>query len=106
MLQQDEMSVFPTGVISLTGDLKTVGKLMNGTPCKTLFDSGATSSIISTSFYRQNKILHSYPKYNIPKINVKIVSWPENQGILFFYISKTLQMIRISFMASLLNAVL
>ena len=35
-----------------------------------------------------------------------IMSWPENQGILFFYISKTLQMIRISFMASLLNAVL
>ena len=34
------------------------------------------------------------------------LSWPENQGILFFYISKTLQMIRISFMASLLNAVL
>ena len=36
----------------------------------------------------------------------KLVSWPENQGIFFFYISKTLQMIRISFMASLLNAVL
>ena len=34
------------------------------------------------------------------------LSWPENQGILFFYISKTLEMIRISFMASLLNAVL
>ena len=34
------------------------------------------------------------------------VSWPENQGILFFYISKTLQMNRISFMAFLLNAVL
>ena len=34
------------------------------------------------------------------------VSWPENQGILFFYISKTLEMIWISFMASLLNAVL
>ena len=34
------------------------------------------------------------------------MSWPENQGILFFYISKTLEMIRISFMASLLNAVL
>ena len=41
-------------------------------------------------------------------INSKMidVSWPENQGILFFYISKTLEMIRISFMASLLNAVL
>ena len=34
------------------------------------------------------------------------VSWPENQGILFFYISQTLQMNRISFMAFLLNAVL
>ena len=34
------------------------------------------------------------------------MSWPDNQGILFFYISKTLEMIWISFMASLLNAVL
>ena len=37
------------------------------------------------------------------------MSWPENQGILFYffyYISKTLQMNWISFMASLLNAVL
>ena len=35
------------------------------------------------------------------------MSWPENQGILFFlYISQTLQMNWISFMASLLNAVL
>ena len=74
VLQEDEMAVFPTGVIPLTGDLKTVGKLMNGALCKTLFDSGATSSIISTSFYRQNKILHLYPKYNILKINVKIAN--------------------------------
>ena len=35
-----------------------------------------------------------------------IMSWPENQGILFFYISSTLQMNWISFMAFLLNAVL
>ena len=74
MLQEDERSVFQTGVIPLMGALKTGGKLMNGTPCKTLFDSGATSSIISTSFYKQNKILHSYPKYSIPKVNVKIVN--------------------------------
>ena len=40
------------------------------------------------------------------KLTKALLSWPENQGILFFYISKTLQMIRISFMASLLNAVL
>ena len=37
---------------------------------------------------------------------ILLLSWPENQGILFFYISKTLEMIWISFMASLLNAVL
>ena len=34
------------------------------------------------------------------------VSWPENQGILFFYIFQTFQMNRISFMASHINAVL
>ena len=45
-------------------------------------------------------------KYMIMNTTAIHMSWPENQGILFFYISKTLQMIRISFMASLLNAVL
>ena len=39
-------------------------------------------------------------------LSCMIVSWPENQGILFFYISQTLQMNRISFMAFLFNAVL
>ena len=34
------------------------------------------------------------------------MSWPENQGILFFDISQTLQMNWISFMASHSNAVL
>ena len=34
------------------------------------------------------------------------MSWPENQGILFFYISQTFQVNRISFMASHINAVL
>ena len=36
----------------------------------------------------------------------RLMSWPENQGILFFFISQTLQMNPISSMASLLNAVL
>ena len=46
------------------------------------------------------------PFYFSAREELKLMSWPENQGILFFYISKTLEMIRISFMASLLNAVL
>ena len=62
---------FPTGIIPLMGSLRTVGKLMNGALCRTLFDSGATSAMISTASYKWNKILHSYPKYSIPKINVK-----------------------------------
>ena len=70
--QDNEEAVFPTGVIPLMGSLRTFGKLMNGAPCRTLFDSGATSVNISTTFYKQNKILHSYPKYSIPKITVKI----------------------------------
>ena len=45
-------------------------------------------------------------KWDTKETTIHIMSWPENQGILFFYISKTLQMNRISFMASLLNAVL
>ena len=38
--------------------------------------------------------------------SLRNVSWPENQGILFFYISQTFQMNWISFMASHINAVL
>ena len=49
---------------------------------------------------------HLRPQYGCTDILLLYMSWPENQGILFFYISKTLEMIRISFMASLLNAVL
>ena len=45
-------------------------------------------------------------KQLLDDIDFNDLSWPENQGILFFYISKTLKMIRISFMAPLLNAVL
>ena len=52
------------------------------------------------------KIKENFGTLTQQYIHVFVLSWPENQGILFFYISKTLEMIRISFMASLLNAVL
>ena len=52
------------------------------------------------------RIHRQYIRYESALDDMLIMSWPENQGILFFYISKTLEMIWISFMASLLNAVL
>ena len=75
----------------------------------------------AVNFYDCATLLEQYAQYSdnyIPNTGIPLdvlalykqevmdMSWPENQGILFFYISKTLEMIRISFMASLLNAVL
>ena len=71
-------------------------KKKNNKQKKTIKPNGI---LLQTTFY---KIFHR-PKLNSQEM---LLSWPENQGILFFYISKTLQMIRISFMASPLNAVL
>ena len=60
-------------------------------------------------------ILKTHTKVNIKVTIIKVIptkvtmvymSWPENQGILFFYISQTFQVNRISFMASHINAVL
>ena len=57
--------------------------------------------------FLQSSNISSVSKDVLSEDNLSVqVSWPENQGILFFYISKTLEMIRISFLASLLNAVL
>ena len=75
-------------------------------------DSGASRNCISKLLWNRIKVSSKLAKPNVvltgaggSKLSL-LVSWPENQGILFFYISKTLQMIRISFMAFLLNAVL
>ena len=79
--------------------------------------SGPTFSVISLKVAKNVCLMHilhfkmsiSASKCAIIISNIHLLmylSWPENQGILFFYISKTVQMIRISFMASLLNAVL
>ena len=41
----------------------TVGKLMDGTECQILLDTGASKSFMSKSFYLQCKALHSLPKF-------------------------------------------
>ena len=57
-------------------------------------------------FFGGEKLLLILKGLKSVPLTMVLMSWPENQGILFFYISQTLQMNRISFMASLLNAVL
>ena len=41
----------------------TVGKLMDGTECKILLDTGASKSFMSKSYYLHCKTLHSLPKF-------------------------------------------
>ena len=41
----------------------TVGKLMDGTECQILLDTGASKSIMSKSYYLHCKTLHSLPKF-------------------------------------------
>ena len=41
----------------------TVGKLMDGTDCQILLDTGASKSFMSKSYYLQCKALHSLPKF-------------------------------------------
>ena len=41
----------------------TSGRLLDGTECQLLWDTGASKSFISKSFYMQCKSLHSLPKF-------------------------------------------
>ena len=41
----------------------TLGKLLDGTECQLLLDTGASKSFMSKSFYMQCKSLHSLPKF-------------------------------------------
>ena len=63
---------FRSGRIALTGQMRASAKLLDGTPISTLFDSGATCSMLSTSVFKQSKLLQSYPIYEIPEIPIRI----------------------------------
>ena len=41
----------------------TLGRLLEGTECQLLLDTGASKSFMSKSFYMQCKLLHSLPKF-------------------------------------------
>ena len=47
----------------ITGQGFTSGKLLDGTGCQILLDTGATKSYMSKSFYLKCKCLHALPKF-------------------------------------------
>ena len=48
----------------ITGQGFTSGKLLDGTDCRILLDTGATKSYMSKSFFMQCKCLHVLPKFS------------------------------------------
>ena len=48
----------------ITGQGFALGKLLNGTECQILLDTGATKSYMSKSYYLQCKTLHALPKFS------------------------------------------
>ena len=49
---------------SITGQGFASGKLLDGTDCQILLDTGATKSYISKSYYLRCKTLHALPKFS------------------------------------------
>ena len=50
------------GNFPITSHVFASGKLLNGTECQILLDTGATKSYMSKSYYLQCKALHALPK--------------------------------------------
>ena len=48
---------------SITEQGYTIGKLLDGTECQILLDTGASESFMSKSYYLCSKSLHSLPKF-------------------------------------------
>ena len=61
MTRTSKIKVEETFLISEQG--YTAGKLLNGTECQILFDTGASKSFMSKSHYFCCKSLHSLPKF-------------------------------------------
>ena len=58
---QDKLKAEESFPISENG--YTLGRLLDGTNCQLLLDTGASKSFMSKSFYMQCKLLHTLPKF-------------------------------------------
>ena len=50
----------------------TLGKLLDGTECQLLLDTGASQSFMSKSYYMQCKSLHSLPKFALKTQRIQV----------------------------------
>ena len=50
----------------------TLGKLLDGTECQLLLDTGASKSFLLKSFYMRCKSLHSFPKFASKKQRIQV----------------------------------
>ena len=70
MIQDKDLIVEEKFPISRSG--YTVGKLMDGTECQMLLDTGASKSFMSKSYYLHCKALHSLPKFALKTQRIQV----------------------------------
>ena len=66
----------------ITGQGFTSGKLLDGTDCQILLDTGATKSYMSKSFYLRYKCLHALPKFASHTQRIQVGNG-KHEGVLF-----------------------
>ena len=70
MTQDKDLMVEQNFPISKSG--YTLGKLMNGTECQILLDTGASKSFMSKSYYLWCKALHSLSKFALKTQGIQV----------------------------------
>ena len=58
--------------LPITGQGFASGKLLDGTECQILLDTGATKSYLSKSYYLQCKALHTLPKFSFNTQRIQV----------------------------------
>ena len=72
--KHDSTSWFAKPIIPVNARIMNVGGLIDGTPCRTLWDSGATKSMMNKTFYKQHPILHKYPIFKIKAQKIRVAN--------------------------------
>ena len=67
---QDKLKAEESFPISENG--YTLGRLLDGTKCQLLLDTGANKSFMSKSFYMQCKTLHTLPKFGTTTQKIQV----------------------------------
>ena len=71
MIQDDDLTIEEKCLITEQG--YTVGKLLDGTECQILLDTGANKSFMSKSCYLHCNSLHSLPKVASKMLRIQVV---------------------------------